>query len=321
MMANGRIKTGLVRDYMSRTVIGCLPTATLIDVQDLLAENRIARVVVVDADRRPVGIVSEKDVVDFVLSDESMRGLDEITASEVASPNLYTIGSFASVEQAAEVMIRKKISSLVVMDGELEGIITKADVVTYMALTGSDWSTSDFMTPNPITVKSAQPIFAAIVLILQHGISRVIVTDRENKPVGIITLADISLASNLTNLSRLYVAGGPEVGAKLLKRSVVIRRITAGDFMTPQPLCVNSDSNLSVAAKLMSMHRISGIPVVSSLGELAGIISKTDITQAVAHSKALYRGASSGEYKEAASSPALDGTSPINGPTSLETQS
>jgi CBS domain-containing protein len=286
---------GLVQDYMSRTVITCLPTATLLDVQDILAENRIARVVVVDADRKPVGIISEKDIVDFVLADESMRGLDGITASEVASSNLYTTGASAPVEEVAETMIRKKISSLVVVDGELEGIITKADIVTYMALTGSFCSTGEFMTPNPVTVKSTQPIFAAIVLILRHGISRVVVIDRENKPIGIITLADITLASNLTNLSRLYVAGGPELAARLLKRSVVIRRITAGDFMTPEPLRVNSDSNLSVAAKLMSTHRISGIPVVDILGKLTGIISKTDITQAVAHGKVLYRNSSSAE--------------------------
>jgi len=106
-------------------------------------------------------------------------------------------------------------------------------------------------------------------------------------PAGILTLADITLAKNLTNLSRSYIAGGPELAANLLKRAVVIRRITAGDFMTQQPLCLNQDSNLSVAAKLMTTHRISGIPVADESGKLAGIISKTDMTQAVAHRKAL----------------------------------
>ena len=54
--------------------------------------------------------------------------------------------------------------------------------------------------------------------------------------------------------------------------------------MTPNPLCVNQTSNLSSAAKLMSTHRISGIPVVDDSGKLTGIISKTDLTQAVATS-------------------------------------
>ena len=286
---SAEMKASLVRDYMSKPVVTCQPTSSLIDVQNLLDENRIARVVVADQGGRPSGIVSEKDIIDFVLADETMRGLDEIHTSEVASSNLYTISSSASVEEAAEVMIRRRISSLVVADRELQGIITKADVVTYMALAGSPCVTREFMSPNPITVKCTQPIFAAIVLIKKHGISRVIVIDRENKPVGIITLTDLALASHLTNLSRLYVAGGPDLAAKLLKRSMVIRRITTEDFMTPQPLCLNSDSTLSVAAKLMSMHRISGIPVVDTVGRLEGIISKSDITQAVAHGKALSR--------------------------------
>ena len=278
---------GIVRDYMTRTVITCLPSSSLLDVQESLAEHRIARVVVVDAKGRPVGIISEKDVMDFLLTDESMRGLDEIAAQEVASSALTTIKSSDTVEEAAGTMIRKKISSLVVMDGGLEGIITKADVVTYLALAGSAHSVGEFMTPNPITVRPSQSVFAAIVLMLQHRISRVIVVDRENRPAGIITLADITLANNLTNLSRLYIAGGPELAADLLKRAVVIRRITARDFMTIQPLCLNQDSNLSVAAKLMTTHRISGIPVADEFGKLAGIISKTDMTQAVAHRKAL----------------------------------
>jgi CBS domain-containing protein len=295
---NAEMKTSIVRDYMSKPVVTCEPTSTLIDIQNLMDENRITRVVVQGQEGKPTGIVSEKDIIDFVLRDETMRGLDEIRANEVASSNLYSISSTASVEEAAEVMIRRRISSLVVTNNELEGILTKADVVTYMALAGSPCVTREFMSPNPITVKCTQPIFAAIVLIRQHGISRVIVTDRENKPIGIITIADIALASHLTNLSRLYVAGGPDLAAKLLKRSMVIRRITTEDFMTPQPLCLNSDSTLSVAAKLMSMHRISGIPVVDTIGRLEGIISKSDITQAVAHGRALYRSDSSDALSE-----------------------
>jgi len=178
---------------------------------------------------------------------------------------------------------------LVVMDGALEGIITKADVVTYLALAGSSCSVTRFMTPNPITVKPSHSIFAVIGLMLKHRISRVIVVDRENKPTGIITIADITLANNVGNLSRLYVSSGPELASDLLKRAVVIRRITARDFMSNQPLCVNQNSTLSVAAKLMSTHRISGLPVVDEEGRLAGIVSKTDMTQAVAHGVALDR--------------------------------
>lgn len=278
-----------VREYMSGSVVTCSPSTTLFDIQESLAEHQIARVVVLDENGKPVGIVSERDVIEFLLNDEAMRGLDEIRALELATPTLSTIKSSAPMEEAAETMLRKKISSLVVMNNDLEGIITKADVVTYLALAGSSCSVTRFMTPNPITVRPSQSIFAAIGLMLKHRISRVLVVDRETKPVGIITIADITLASNVANLSRLYVAGGPKLASDLLKRAVVIRKITAKDFMSEQPLCVNQNSSLSVAAKLMTTHRISGIPVVDEAGKLTGIISKTDMTQAVAHGIALDR--------------------------------
>jgi len=277
-------ESNLVLNYMTKPVVSCLPSATLLDVRELLANNRISRVVVADDQRKPVGVASEKDVINFLLSDQSKRPLDDITVRELASSNLYTIEPNAPVEEAAQTMILKKISSLVVENDELEGIITKADVVNYMATKGSDCPTEEFMTPNPVTVAPTQSIFDAIALLLQRGLSRVIVADSE-KPVGIITLADISLASNLSNLSTLYAAG-PELAAKLLNRCCVMRRITAADFMTKQPHCVPVNSKLSEAAKLMVEHRISGVPVVDNLGALKGIISKTDIAESVAQRKA-----------------------------------
>jgi CBS domain-containing protein len=240
-------------------------------------------------------MISEKDVLDFLLVDKSMRGLDEIPAREVVSSSLITVGSSASIAEAAGTMIRKKISSLVIDKGQLEGILTKADVVTYLALAESPYSVGQFMTPNPITVKPSQSIFAAVGLMFQHRISRVIVVDQENRPIGIITLADITLADNLTNLSRLYVVGGQELAPILLKRAVVNRRIIAKDFMTQHPLWVTQNSNLSVAAKLMTTHRISGIPVADKDGRLAGIITKTDMAQAVACGRALHRDTASTE--------------------------
>ena len=57
----------LVLDYMTKSVVSCLPSATLLDVRELLANNRISRVVVADDQRKPVGVASEKDVISFFL--------------------------------------------------------------------------------------------------------------------------------------------------------------------------------------------------------------------------------------------------------------
>jgi predicted transcriptional regulator len=62
---------------------------------------------------------------------------------------------------------------------------------------------------------------------------------------------------------------------------------------------------------LMSMHGISGIPLMDALRMFAGIISKSDITKAVAHGKALYRNNSSDERKDSVSSQPPSYTNPL----------
>jgi CBS domain-containing protein len=41
------------------------------------------------------------------------------------------------------------------------------------------------------------------------------------------------------------------------------------------------DADLTDAAQIMSNNRISGLPVVNSLDNLVGIVTKTDITKAL----------------------------------------
>ena len=58
----------------------------------------------------------------------------------------------------------------------------------------------------------------------------------------------------------------------------------AGDVMTYDPIVITKDSDLAEAALIMMGNRISGIPVIGSRADLAGIIRKTDIIRALAGS-------------------------------------
>ena len=55
----------------------------------------------------------------------------------------------------------------------------------------------------------------------------------------------------------------------------------AVDIMTPNPITVGVNDDVSVAALLMIRHDISGIPVVRK-SILVGIITKSDIVNAIA---------------------------------------
>jgi CBS domain-containing protein len=92
---------------MVRT-IWCLPTANLAEVQQLLADHRVTRILVANSDGHPVGIVSQRDLINFPLIDTSMRDLEETHSKEVMSSHLITIKPYTSMAEAAQKMIEEE---------------------------------------------------------------------------------------------------------------------------------------------------------------------------------------------------------------------
>jgi CBS domain-containing protein len=66
----------------------------------------------------------------------------------------------------------------------------------------------------------------------------------------------------------------------MLPRGIYL--LTSRDLMTPHPIMIKQDSDLSEAAKLMVRHNISGLPAVEESGKLVGVITKSDVIRAIA---------------------------------------
>jgi CBS domain-containing protein len=111
-----------------------------------------------------------------------------------------------------------------------------------------------------------------------------VVADKESKPEGIITEADMAMMSRLLKPAKVLKEAKPLFvkGAIALPRNIYL--LTAGDIMTTDPMTVSKSANLADAAKLMTKHKISGLPVTDK-GKLVGIITKSDIIRAAAHEK------------------------------------
>jgi CBS domain-containing protein len=272
---------------MTRKVITCSPADTLLQVQQLMVKNNISRVVIVDKKDKPVGIITQRDVIAFLVADKSRRGIEEITAEEVMTKKLITAKRRASISKIAETMAKKDISSVMIVDGkgELEGIVTKTDIAGWYGAMRGAYKVQEFMTAKTVTVTPSQSVFLVASLMAEHAISRVVVVaDKGNKPAGIITEADMTMVSRLLKPAKVLKEGKPLVvkGAIALPKSVHL--LTAGDIMTAEPLTVRKSANLADAAGLMTKHKISGLPVMDR-GKLVGIITKSDIIRAVAHEK------------------------------------
>ncbi len=144
-----------IKDVMTVDVLTVPTGKTLKETAQILATTGISGLVVVDDDRKVVGVISEADILFKERSPERRRGgsfawlffpdmieneakLDARTAGEAMSSPAITIGPDRPVGEAAAKMLDDAINRLPVVDddGELLGIVTRADLVR--AFTRSD---------------------------------------------------------------------------------------------------------------------------------------------------------------------------------------
>jgi len=273
---------------MTQKVITCSPNDTFSQIQQLMVDNGIGRVVVVD-ENRPVGIITQKDIINFLVADKSLRGLEDITAEESMSTRLITATRNTSISLVARTMIDKGISSVLIVDDgyRLEGIVTKADIIKWYGAFHFElaFKVKEFMTTKIVTVRPSQSVFLVASLMSKHKISRIlVVASLENKLVGIITEADMTVTSRLLKPAKVLEDEKPLVVKGAIAPPGSAHLLTAGDIMTSELVTVDKNANLTEAAQLMAKHKFSGLPVVEK-EELVGIITKSDIIRGVARQK------------------------------------
>lgn len=113
-----------------RDVVTIEPGASLADAAKLLAERRIGAVLVLGADRRLVGIISERDIV-RALAAHGAAALDE-PVSQTMTRRVETCNERETIGSIMERMTDGKFRHLPVIDqGRLVGIVSIGDVVKH----------------------------------------------------------------------------------------------------------------------------------------------------------------------------------------------
>jgi len=117
----------LVRDIMSKDVRVVRLDSSVKEVVATMNKFDIGSIVVVQGDR-PVGIITERDILRRVV--EPCLAPEVLTARQVMTSPLVTIKEAVSVDEAAELMAKKRVKKLPVMNEEkLVGIVTFTDIV------------------------------------------------------------------------------------------------------------------------------------------------------------------------------------------------
>jgi len=272
-----------IRQFTS-PVITLEPEGTINDALFLMQKNDIKRIVIVQ-NNFPIGIVTERDIGRFLEDDKTTRTLDKISIQNIISRNLVTISSEDEdiITQSAIRMDTFQISSVVVIDneGKLAGIITKSDLTrVFSSLYGRTYKVADYMSKKIITCRKSDSLTFALDMLNKNKISRLIVTDNEGKPVGVITYDTFLRNSGFfkaNKSTRDYLL--PSTNAKEMR---------VGDLIKDELLTVETEDDLATAAKLMTKYKVSGIPVVDK-GSLEGIISSSDIVKAYSEVETHFR--------------------------------
>jgi CBS domain-containing protein len=112
---------------------------------------------------------------------------------EFMTTSVHTVGADTTVAEAAEVMVRGRFGSVVVMtSGTLMGIFTERDVLR-AAAARVDLATStvrDWMTPDPVTATGDMDSADAAETMISHGFRHLPVTER-GRLQGIVSLRDV----------------------------------------------------------------------------------------------------------------------------------
>lgn len=112
------------------TVISVEPSATVLEVADIISTRRIGAVLVLDEHGGVAGIVSERDVVKALAANQG--AVVSMRADELMTRNVTTATSQTSVDEAMEIMDAGYFRHLpVVNDGRLDGIISIRDLVKF----------------------------------------------------------------------------------------------------------------------------------------------------------------------------------------------
>ncbi len=122
---------------MHTDLVTVQPNTSLVEAANLIEKKKIDHLLVVDKNKKLVGIISDKELKQYWASPATSLSthelnylLEKVEISTAMVKTVITVPTSTTIERAALIMEQNRISSLPVMEGEdLVGIITSTDVM------------------------------------------------------------------------------------------------------------------------------------------------------------------------------------------------
>lgn len=134
------------------------------------------------------------------------------------------------------------------------------------------------MTKHPVSVNSNATIGDVNNLMRKNNFHRMLVIDG-GKLVGYLSDRDIARVtpSPATSLSKFEIRS-------------LLDKLSVKDIMKTKVITVNEDATIEEAALIMYQNKVGGLPVISEVGAVVGIITATDILKTFVDVMGLPRG-------------------------------
>ncbi len=132
MSARKHDHTKLLKDVINREVFTISPTSPVSEAAHIMMNEDIGALVVVDRETRPVGMVTDRDLVVSVMA-EGMSP-DGTTVQDIMSGNLITVDEESDIFDMLSTLSENSIRRLPVTRlGKLTGIVSVDDLIVIVA--------------------------------------------------------------------------------------------------------------------------------------------------------------------------------------------
>ncbi|AKB26736.1 Inosine-5'-monophosphate dehydrogenase [Methanosarcina siciliae C2J] len=186
-----------------------------------------------------------------------------MNVADIMSSPVYAINTDEPVSRARKLMLRHRISTLLVLnEGKMVGIVTKSDISNRLAQTEPLWRRRPIdqipikllMTESVITIYPEASISQAAALMLENGVHDIPVV--KNDIVGIVTRTDIV---------RYVAEHADEINTKIPR------------LMTDDVVSVHRHHTINHVIDEMNKNEIERVIVKDDAGKPVGVISKRNL--------------------------------------------
>lgn len=301
-----------VRDVMTVSPQKAAATTPASDIVRMLLSAEFNSVPVVDDLGRPVGIITQGDLISRggmpvrlglmgLLGSENLDAVLQAmagkTAGEIMTQPVVTTAEDRQLTEAVDVMLQRNLKRLPVVDagGRLVGILARVDVFRTITSEVPHWEAmrvrnvvvnglrlvKDIMRRDTHTVAASASLEEVMRVIDSNDIQRVAVVDDDGKLLGLISDHDL-----LRLFSDHKIGVWDRIASRLTftdmgrRHKAVVdqaRKRTAGEIMKTDIITIGEEEPIDEAIRLMTEKRIKRLPVVDADGRFKGMVSRDSL--------------------------------------------